>query len=101
MFKKIKSKDWKLVFPYLKSIDDLKMLTFTDASYASLPDGEFNAGGYVILLCGKDNEAMVLSWSSNKLKRVVRSTTAAEALALVLGLEECIYLRALICLKLL
>ena len=73
------------------------MFVFTDASYANLPDGASSAGGYVILLCGKDNRTIVLSWSSNKLKRVVKSTTAAEALALVLGLEECIYLRALIC----
>ena len=73
------------------------MLVFTDASYANLPDGTSSAGGYVIQLCGKANKAVVLSWSSNKLKRVVKSTTAAEVFAIVPGLWECIYLVALIC----
>ena len=38
-----------------------------------------------------------LSWSSNKIKCVVKSTTAAEALFLVNGLEEAVYLWAIIC----
>ena len=46
----------------------------------------------VILLVGRNNNANTLSWSSNKIKCVAKSTTAAEALSLVNGLEEAIYL---------
>ena len=92
MLKKIKSKDSRLVFLYFGSIADLNMLVFTDDSSVSLRNGSSSAGDCVILLCGKENKAIVF-----QLKRVVKSTTAAESLTLVLGLEKCIYLlRALI-----
>ena len=86
-----------VVSPNLGTVDDLKIVAFTDASYVNLPDGESSAGGYVILLVGRNNNANTLSWSSNKIKRVVKSTTAAEALSLVNGLEEAVYLQAIIC----
>ena len=63
------------------------MLIATDTFYVNLPDGVPSAGGYNILLCGKDNKAIVLSWSS-KLKRVVKSFAATVALFLFLGLEQ-------------
>ena len=51
----------------------------------------------VILLVGINNHANTLSWSSNKIKRVIKSPTAAEALSLVNGLEKAVYLQAIIC----
>ena len=74
--------------PYLRSRDDLNMLIATDTFYVNLPDGVPSAGGYNILLCGKDNKAIVLSWSSSKLKCVVKSFAATVALFLFLGLEQ-------------
>ena len=41
--------------------------------------------------CGRN--CCVLSWQANKIKRVVRSTLAAEMLSLEEGLEEAIFLR--------
>ena len=97
MILKIKNKESKLVFPNLGTVDDLKIVAFTDASYADLPDEASSAGGYVILLVGINNHANTLSWSSNKIKHVVKSTTAAEALSLVNGLEKAVYLQVIIC----
>ena len=86
MIRKIKNKESKLVFPNVGTVDDLKIVAFTDASYANLPDGVSSTGGYVILLVRLNNHANPLSWSSNKIKRVVKSTTAPEALRLFNGL---------------
>ena len=97
MIQKIKNKESKLVFPNFGTVDDLKIVAFTDASYANLPDGASSTGRYVVLLVGLNNNANTLSWSSNKIKHDIKSTTATEALSLVNGLEEAICLRAIIC----
>ena len=39
---------------------------------------------------------MPISWRANKIKRVVHSTLAAESLALAEGLEEAVFLKALL-----
>ena len=96
MILKIKNKESKLVFPNLGTVDDLKIVAFTDA-YANLPDGTSSAGGYVILLVGLNNHANTLSWASNKIKCIVKGTTAPEALSLVNDLEEAVYLQTIIC----
>ena len=77
MIRKIKTKESKLVFPNLGTVDDLKIVAFADA-YANLPDGTSSAGGYVI-------------------KCIVKGTTAPEALSLVNDLEEAVYLQTIIC----
>lgn len=62
----------------------------------NLPVGASSGGGYIILQCWKDNKGIVSWWLPNKLKCAIKSTTAAEALSLVLGLRN-VYIRALIC----
>ena len=49
-----------------------------------------------MLLTGVDRRCCPLSWEANKIKRVVRSTTAAENLTLQEGLEDGIYPRQLL-----
>ena len=68
MIRKIKNKESKLVFPNVGTVDDLKIVAFTDASHANLPDGASSTGGYVILLVRLNNHANPVSWSSNKIK---------------------------------
>ena len=68
---------------------------FTDASLANLPDGVSSSLGIVIFITD-GNRACPLSWHANKIKRVVRSTLAAETLALLEGLEEAMYLKTMI-----
>ena len=51
----------------------------------------------IILFLQNNNEDCILSWSSTKIKRIVKSSTAAECLALIEGIEEALYLKAFIC----
>ena len=80
----------------LGECDQWKLFVFTDASFANLPDGVSSCFGYVVLLVGKNDKSCVISWKANKIKRVCRSTLASETMALVEGLEECLYLKSLL-----
>lgn len=96
VIKRIKLESYSLIYPQLGPTDDLYLAVFTDASLANLPDQISSAGGYVILLIGSNEMCCVLSWSSCKIKRVVKSTSAAEALTLLEGVEEAVCLQALL-----
>ena len=71
------------------------MLVFTDAALGNL-EGSGSTGGKLILLSSSKGDLCPLSWHTNKIKRVVRSTLAAEMLSLQEGIDEAIYLRSLI-----
>ena len=51
--------------------------------------------GCLVLVVGSGGMTCGISWRANKIKRVVHSTLAAEALALQEGLEEAIYIQKL------
>ena len=72
------------------------VVVFTDASLANLSDGCSSMGAHVILVTGCGRNCCVLSWQANKIKRVVRSTLAAEMLSPKKDLEEAIFLRNMI-----
>jgi transposase InsO family protein/ribonuclease HI len=93
--KMLKTDQFDIVFPKLDSLHDLKLIVFTDASLANL-NGVDSCGGHIIFLCDKDNQCSTLAWHSGKLKRIVRSTIAAETMALLDGIEEAMYLRQII-----
>ena len=63
------------------------MVCWSDASWANRPDGT-SAGGYLIGLCdrkildGAKTHVTMVSWNSNKLRRVARSSLAAEVQAM-------------------
>lgn len=96
VIRKSKSIQYKLAFPSVGSLEDSELLLFTDASYANLSDKVSSAGGYLILLKGKNGRLCPISWASKKIKRVVKSTLAAEALALVEGLDACYFVRSIL-----
>ena len=52
--------------------------------------------GHVIFLTGDDNLAATLAWKNNKVKRVVGSTIAAEALSLQAAIRHGFYLREIL-----
>ena len=64
-----------------------KITCFSDASWGNLPDGG-SQGGYLIFLVGEGGVANLISWQSRRLRRVARSTIAAETLAAVEGCES-------------
>ena len=69
----------------------LHIRRYSDASFNNLPNG-CSQGGHIVFLCGSSDRGCPLTWSSTKMKRVVRSTLAAETLSLVESSETAIYL---------
>ena len=67
---------------------------YTDASFGNLNNGG-SQGGFVILLTD-DNHKCLATWRSLKLRRVVKSTFAAETLALVDGAEAAVYFQSIL-----
>ena len=65
---------------------DSKLIAYSDASYANLPDGS-SQGAFVVLLANSEGLFAPLAWLSKKLKQVVKSTLAAETLAAVEAVE--------------
>ncbi|ESZ92707.1 hypothetical protein SBOR_6919 [Sclerotinia borealis F-4128] len=65
----------------------LKLIVFTDASFANNQDLSSQIG-YVIALVDKDNNANIIHWSSIKCKRVTRSVLASEVYGLTFGFDS-------------
>ena len=94
---RLKEIDSVLAFPSLKAdVKDWKIVTFTDASLGNLNNGAGSTGAYIIWLMDSNRNCCPLSWKENKIKRVVRSTIAAEALSLQEGLECSYYYRKIV-----
>lgn len=72
------------------------VLTFhTDASFNSLPNGG-SQGGQLIFLNDDEGNCCPIAWNSSRIKRVVRSTLAAETHSLADGYGTASYLRQLL-----
>ena len=84
----------KLLFP--KITGGLKIVIYSDAAFRNLPDQISSGRGHIVFLTGGGGQAAPLGWTSNKVKRVVGSTVAAEALSLKMGLDHGFYLRAIL-----
>ncbi len=95
VMRRLKENDSYLIFSNLGDPSHWKMYIFTDASLGNLSDGVSSTMGIVLFLVG-NGKACAIVWRANKIKRVVRSTLAAESLALLEGLEEALYTRAIL-----
>ena len=73
-------------------LSSLEIVAYSDASFGNVKNGG-SQGGYVVFITDAKNKACPLCWSSKRLKRVVRSTLAAEALALLEALDSAIFIR--------
>ena len=67
-------------------ITTLKLVVFTDASFANNPDLSSQIG-YVIVLADATDKANIIHWSSVKCKRVTRSIFASELYAMAHGFD--------------
>ena len=90
--KNLRKEDVCLKFPRLGEIYKCSLVSYSDASFANLP-GCSSQGGSIVFLCDESGKAIPLSWHSKKLKRVVKSTTGAETMALLDGIEDCLLVR--------
>ena len=74
----------------------MKLILFSDASFANLPDSVSSSLGYVIFMADCNGKCSTISWRSNKIRRICRSTLAAESMALIEGLEESLYIQSVL-----
>ena len=80
--RKVKGQPVSLFFPSDFDLESCRIVTFSDASHANLPD-RGSQGAYVSFIVDKSGSYSVLAWRSKKIKRVVNNTLAAECLAAV------------------
>ena len=93
----VKESRAEIFLPNLEDIESCCLISFTDASLGNLNSGTDSTGGYLVFLVNQTSgNAAILDWQSNKVRRVVRSTLAAETLSLCEGLEAAIYLNGVL-----
>ena len=94
LVKKMKAEVTEMKFIDIGPVCDWIIEGHGDAGYKSLPDKVSSCGGQVISVKNKTTGAQcVVSWRSKKLKRVVTSSTAAEAMAVNDTLDEMVYIK--------
>lgn len=94
--RKLQLDEHYIAFPGLGDPNSWSILLFSDAAHANLSDGVSSGGAHVIFLVGENDSCCILAWASNKIRRVVRSTIAAEALALQEGLEDAWFIKSIL-----
>ena len=92
--KRLASLEVPVLFPSLGIMKSWYLLVMCDAGFANLSDRVSSGGGLVIFLVGSNGKCCPIVWKSNKIKRIVRSTLAAETLILNEAVEYAIYVRA-------
>ena len=85
-----------LTFPKLNKSSEIKIVVFTDAAMGNINDGTGSIGAFVVWLMDNTGQCCPITWNAHKIKRVVRSTLAAEALSLQEGLETGYYYREML-----
>ena len=85
----------KMMFPKIEG--KLKIVIHSETAFRTLPDQVSSGGGHLVFLTSeKEQEAAILGWTSNKVKKVVGSILAAEALSLQEAVSHAIYLRGIL-----
>ena len=82
--------DNKLTF---RKTDDLKLVGYTDADWASSKDNRRSTSGYYFAL---NDSGPALAWKSKKQPTVALSSCESEYVALCAGMQEAIYLKRLL-----
>ena len=79
----------------VKEIHDLAIECYSDASFGNLPDGG-SQGGFIVFIVDGKGSRYAVTWQSRKVRRVVKSTLAAETLALLDAAEAGVYICTLL-----
>ena len=95
VIKKLKSDSLLLKFQSI-NVENVNILVYSDSLFGNLPDGS-SQGGYTILFTDDKGPFSPLTWQSKEIRRIVRSTIAAETLALIDGADPALFLSALFC----
>ena len=93
---KVKSESSSIKIINLENLEHCSLVCFSDASFANLK-GNSSQGGFIIFLYRSENLFSPIAWKSFKIKRVVKSTLAAETLALEQALEMRFMMKSFLC----
>lgn len=93
IIKFVKTNENHITFPSL-DIPSTRVTIYSDASFNNIPNGN-SQGGYITMLTDKHQRSCPISWKSNKVRRVARSTLAAETLALTDGTDAAYFINKL------
>ena len=91
LVERVKRDKINIYFPRINNIREVTLECYTDASLQNLQHSN-SQGGLIIFLKDRLGVKCPLYWRSKKLERKVKSTIAAENLALNEGAEHSIYL---------
>ena len=94
--KKAKKEKSQVVIPNLGYLSELSIIGYSDASFGNLDD-DGSQGGYIIFVVGKNGKKFPLHCQSKSIRRVIKSTQAAETLAMVNLAEACVFYKTFIC----
>ena len=95
LLRHVKNSSGSIQFSNLSDLKTLRIVVYTDASFNNLPNGG-SQGGQVVFLADDNDNSCPLAWKSNRIKRVVKSTLAAETLSFVEGCDMGIFLSKMI-----
>lgn len=76
---RLKNSKYFLMFRKLLNVSGLSVVAFTDASLGNINDGTGSTCAYTIWWVDNAGNCCPITWQANKIRRVVRSTIAAEA----------------------
>ena len=93
VIKRVKTNQVHLYFPVLQK--PLHLQCFSDASFANLSDLGSQCG-YIIFLADNYGSRCPILWKSRKIRRIVKSTLAAETMALLEAAESAYYIGKMI-----
>lgn len=93
--RRVRGQQVTLTYPNTFDLSSCRIVGFTDSSFANLPD-RGSQGGYLIFICDMNGVYSLIAWQSRRIKRVVKSSKAAECLAAVEATEACLALNALL-----
>ena len=81
----------RINFPSSDMLNVMHLECYSDASFGNLAKSA-SMGGFVIFLKDKNGKSSPLYWQAKKIRRVVKSTIAAETLALLDCAEAAVYI---------
>jgi hypothetical protein len=91
--RKAKTEKSEILIPNLGDHSDWTIEVYTDAALGNLNNGVDSTGANIISVTNSKKQFAAIDWECGKIKRVVRSTLAAEALSLIEGIENAFLIR--------
>ena len=79
---------------FQKLSDNCRLVAYTDAAFGNLHDGG-SQGAYLIFMVDENGKCNLITWQSKKIKRVVRSSLAAETLAMSDCIDGAVFISSL------